>query len=130
MLGRVEWKGGSKVDCFNEAGDCLEIDWDDGPTPVQITLQMIGACSLADIQTGLKGRKIDRIWIELAAERKTTSPRVFTKINMIYHVDADAPKKLVKRLVEKSHETYCTVSNMLKSTVEITSDVMVNGEPC
>tara|TARA_Y100001935_G_scaffold197651_1_gene165871 strand:+ start:777 stop:1169 length:393 start_codon:yes stop_codon:yes gene_type:complete len=130
MLGRVEWKGGSKVDCFNEAGDCLEIDWDDGPTPVQITLQMIGACSLADIQTGLKGRKIDRIWIELAAERKTTSPKVFTKINMIYHVDADAPKKLVKRLVEKSHETYCTVSNMFKSTVEITSDVMVNGELC
>ena len=130
MLGRVEWKGGSKVDCFNEAGDCLEIDWDDGPTPVQITLQMIGACSLADIQTGLKGRKIDRIWIELAAERKTTSPKVFTKINMIYHVDADAPKKLVKRLVKKSHETYCTVSNMFKSTVEITSDVMVNGELC
>ena len=130
MLGRVEWKGGSKVDCFNEAGDCLQIDWDDGPTPVQITLQMIGACSLADIQTGLKGRKIDRIWIELAAERKTTSPKVFTKINMIYHVDADAPKKLVKRLVEKSHETYCTVSNMFKSTVEITSDVMVNGELC
>ena len=130
MLGRVEWKGGSKVDCFNEAGDCLEIDWDDGPTPVQITLQMIGACSLADIQTGLKGRKIDRIWIELAAERKTTSPKVFTKINMIYHVDADAPNKLVKRLVEKSHETYCTVSNMFKSTVEITSDVMVNGELC
>ena len=130
MLGRVEWKEGSKVDCFNEAGDCIEIDWDDGPTPVQITLQMIGACSLADIQTGLKGRKIERIWIELAAERKDTAPKIFTKINMIYHVDAEAPKKLVKRLVEKSHETYCTVSNMFKKTVEITSDVIVNGELC
>lgn len=130
MLGRVEWKGDSKVDCFNEAGDCIEIDWDNGPTPVQLTLQMIGACSLADIQTGLKGRKIDRIWIELEAERKTTAPKVFTKIKMTYHVDAEAPKKLVKRLVEKSHETYCTVSNMFKSTVEITSDVVVNGEIC
>ena len=130
MLGRVEWKGDSKVDCFNEAGDCIEIDWDNGPTPVQITLQMIGACSLADIQTGLKGRKIDRIWIELEAERKSTAPKVFTKIKMIYHVDAEAPKKLVKRLVEKSQETYCTVSNMFKSTVEITSDVVVNGEIC
>ena len=128
MLGRVEWKGDSKVDCFNEAGDCIEIDWDDGPTPVQITLQMIGACSLADIQTGLKGRKIDKIWIELAAERKTTAPKVFTKIKMTYYVDAEAPKKLA--LVEKSHETYCTVSNMFKSTVEITSDVVVNGELC
>lgn len=130
MLGRVEWKGDSKADCFNEAGDCIEIDWDNGPTPVQITLQMIGACSLADIQTGLKGRKIDRIWIELEAERKSTAPKVFTKIKMTYHVDAEAPKKLVKRLVEKSHETYCTVSNMFKSTVEITSDVVVNGEIC
>jgi len=130
MLGRVEWKGDSKVDCFNEAGDCIEIDWDNGPTPVQLTLQMIGACSLADIQTGLKGRKIDRIWIELEADRKSTAPKVFTKIKMTYHVDAEAPKKLVKRLVEKSHETYCTVSNMFKSTVEITSDVVVNGEIC
>ena len=130
MLGRVEWKGDSKVDCFNEAGDCIEIDWDNGPTPVQLTLQMIGACSLADIQTGLKGRKIDRIWIELEAERKSTAPKVFTKIKMTYHVDAEAPKKLVKRLVEKSHETYCTVSNMFKSTVEITSDVVINGEIC
>ena len=130
MLGRVEWKGDSKVDCFNEAGDCIEIDWDNGPTPVQLTLQMIGACSLADIQTGLKGRKIDRIWIELEAERKSTAPKVFTKIKMTYHVDAEAPKKLVKRLVEKSHEAYCTVSNMFKSTVEITSDVVVNGEIC
>ena len=130
MLGRVEWTGGSKVDCFNGVGDCIKIDWDNGPTPVQISLQMIGACSLADIQTGLKGRKIDKIWIELAAERKTTTPKVFTKINMTYHVDAEAPKKLVKRLVEKSHETYCTVSNMFKSTVEITSNVVVNGEFC
>ena len=116
MLGRVEWKGSSKVDCYNEAGDCIEIDWDNGPTPVQLTLQMIGACSLADVQTGLKGRKIDRIWIELEAERKSTAPKVFTKIKMTYHVDAEAPKKLVKRLVEKSHETYCTVSNTVSYT--------------
>ena len=63
MLGRVEWKGGSKVDCFNELGDRLEIDWNNGPSPVQVTLQMIGACSLADIQTGPKDRTIDKIWI-------------------------------------------------------------------
>ncbi len=36
MLGRVEWKEGSKVDCFNEAGDCIEIDWDNlGETSVE-----------------------------------------------------------------------------------------------
>lgn len=130
MLGRVEWKGDSRVDCYNEEGDCVKIDWDNGPTPVQVVLQMIGACSLADIQIGLKDRKIDKIWIELDGERAKTSPKVFTKIIMTYHVEGDAPKKLVKRLVEKSHETYCTVSNMFKSTVEFNSNVVVNGELC
>ena len=91
---------------------------------------MIGACSLADIQIGLKDRPIERIWIELDADRKNTSPKVFTKIRMTYHVDGEAPVKLVKRLVEKSHETYCTVSNMFKPTVEITSSVVINGELC
>lgn len=130
MLGRVEWKGNSKVDCFNEAGDKLEIDWNNGPSPVQVTLQMIGACSLADIQTGLKDRKVEKIWIELEGERADTAPRVFTKVNMIYHIEGEAPKKLVKRLVHKSHETYCSVSNMFSSKVEFTSSVVINGEIC
>ena len=130
MLGRVEWKGNSRVDCFNEAGDKLEIDWNNGPSPVQVTLQMIGACSLADIQTGLKDRKIDKIWIELDAERAESAPRVFTKVNMVYYIEGEAPKKLVKRLVHKSHEMYCSVSNMFNSSVEFTSSVVVNGEVC
>ncbi|MEC7255003.1 MAG: OsmC family protein [Candidatus Thermoplasmatota archaeon] len=130
MLGRVEWRGNSRVDCFNEAGDKLEIDWNNGPSPVQVTLQMIGACSLADIQTGLKDRKVDKIWIELDAERAESAPRVFTKVNMVYYIEGEAPKKLVKRLVHKSHEMYCSVSNMFNSSVEFTSSVVVNGEVC
>jgi putative redox protein len=130
MLGRVEWRGDSRVDCFNEAGDKLEIDWNNGPSPVQVTLQMIGACSLADIQTGLKDRKVDKIWIELDAERAESAPRVFTKVNMVYYIEGEAPKRLVKRLVHKSHEMYCSVSNMFNSSVEFTSSVVVNGEVC
>ncbi|DAC58690.1 MAG TPA: OsmC family protein [Candidatus Poseidoniaceae archaeon] len=128
MRGRVEWKGGSRVDCFNESGNKLEIDWNGGPSPVQVTLQMIGACSLADIQTGLKDRKVEKIWIELDAERAESAPRIFTKVNMVYHIEGEAPIKLVERLVHKSHETYCSVSNMFNSTVEFTSSVVVNGE--
>ena len=130
MFGRVEWKGESKADCFNETGDCIEIDWDNGPTPVQIVLQMIGACSLADIQTGLKDREISRIYIELSGQRKTEAPKVFTAIEMNYFIEGDAPKRLARKLVEKSHDKYCTVSNMFKSTVDISSNVFVNGETC
>ena len=45
-------------------------------------------------------------------------------------IEGDAPKRLARKLVEKSHEKYCTVSNMFKSTVDISSNVFVNGETC
>ena len=58
MYGKVEWVGGSKAECYNEHGQSIIVDWEEGPNPVQITLQMIGACSLADIEIGLKDRAV------------------------------------------------------------------------
>ena len=130
MYGKVEWVGGSKAECFNEHGQSIIVDWEEGPNPVQITLQMIGACSLADIEIGLKDRAVSKIWIELDGERATDYPRVFTKITMKYHIVGEVPMKLVTKLVQKSHEKYCSVSNMFKPTVDMSSQVFVNGELC
>ena len=54
MYGRVDWLGEHLVECSNANGQKITIDWEDGPSPVQITLQMIGACSLVDVVEGLK----------------------------------------------------------------------------
>ena len=112
MYGRVEWSGGDTVACTNERGDRIDIDWEEGPTPVQVALQMIGACSTADIVLGLKDRAFSEVWIEMNATRRETRPKVFTDIHMVYHVRGDVPLKLVERLASKSHEKYCTVSQM------------------
>ena len=104
----------------------ITIDWEDGPSPVQITLQMIGACSLVDVVEGLKQRDFDKVWIEMESERAENAPRVFTSINMVYNVRGEVPIKLVERIVAKSHEKYCTISNMIKHTAEITSSVIVH----
>ena len=42
---------------------------------------------------------------------------------MIYNIEADAPERLVKGLIEKSHEKYCTVSNMLLESIKITTEL-------
>jgi putative redox protein len=88
---------------------------------------MMGACALADVVEGLKQRDFDKVWIEMESERAESAPRVFTSIHMVYHIRGDVPRKLVERIVEKSHEKYCTVSNMLKHTAEITSSVEIHS---
>jgi putative redox protein len=112
MYGRVDWTGGDTVACTNERGDRLDLNWEDGPTPMQVVMQMIGACSTADLVLGLKERSFSEVWVEMNGTRAETVPKVFTDIHMVYHVRGDVPLKLVERIVAKSHEKYCTVSQM------------------
>ncbi len=125
MEGKVEWTGGSTLDGINSSGDRVSMNWEEGPSPMQVVLQCVGACSLVDVVDGVKGREIRSAHVDLTSERAKDPPRVFTKIHMNYVVDSDAPEVLLRRLVEKSHEKYCSVSNMLIGTVDITWELNV-----
>ena len=127
MQGRVEWTGGNGLLCTNSNEQSLVLDWEDGPSPMQVTLQMIGACSLVDVIVGLKDRQFTKVWVELDSTRAETTPRVFESVKMIYHVEGDVPEKLLERIVAKSHEKYCSVSNMF-TEVGMTSSVVVHRD--
>ena len=119
MQGRVEWTGGTTLDGINAAGQRISMDWESGPSPMQLTLQMVGACSLVDVVIGLKERAFTNAWVDLDSIRAETSPRRFTSITMVYHVVGDVPQKLVERVVAKSHEKYCSVSASLDPSINI-----------
>lgn len=119
MQSKVEWFGEHGLKCTNSEGQSLDLDWENGPSPMQVTLQMVGACSLVDIVIGLKERPFSKVWVELDSVREEQSPRVFTSIEMTYHIAGDIPRTLVERIVAKSHEKYCSVSNMLNKSVNI-----------
>jgi len=125
MQGRVEWTGGNGLICTNSNQQSIELDWENGPSPMQVTLQMIGACSLVDVVIGLKDRQFTKVWVELDSTRAETTPRVFQTVEMTYHVEGDVPEKLLERIVVKSHEKYCSVSNMF-TDVALTSKVVVH----
>jgi putative redox protein len=120
MQSKVEWFGEHGLKCTNFNGQSLDLDWETGPSPMQVTLQMVGACSLVDVVIGLKERPFSKVWVELDSIREEQSPRVFTSIEMTYHVAGDIPQNLVERIVAKSHEKYCSVSNMINQTAKIT----------
>ena len=126
MQSKVEWFGEHGLKCTNSNGQSLDLDWETGPSPMQVTLQMVGACSLVDVVIGLKERPFSKVWVELDSVREEQSPRVFTSIEMIYHVAGEIPQNLVERIVAKSHEKYCSVSNMINQSVNISWRVEIH----
>ena len=128
MYGTVEWTGEKNMVGINSNGQKIEMEWDDGPSPMQITLQMVGACSLVDVILGLKERKFSKAWVEMEATRSEESTRHFTSMHLIYHVTGNVPKKLVERVVENSHEKYCGVSNSIREDCKITTGVEIHEE--
>jgi putative redox protein len=127
MANTVEWIQDSKISCKNAIGDEIIMDWEHGPSPVQLLLQSVAACSIVDVVGGLSQREVKRAWIEIEAERAETSPRYLTSLTMIYHVEGAVPKKLVERLVKMSHEKYCSVSNSLRKDMEMNWQVEIHS---
>ena len=93
------------------------------PRPMETVLAGTGACTAYDVVLILKrGRHaVTGCRLKMSAERATTDPKVFTRINMHFVVsgrqlNADA----VARAVALSHEKYCSATAMLAKTAEIT----------
>ena len=127
MANTVEWIQESKISCKNANGDEVIMDWEHGPSPVQLLLQSIAACSIVDVVGGLSQRDVKRVWIEIDAERAENTPRRLTSVTMIYHVEGVAPLKLVERLVHLSHDKYCSVSNSLREDVDINWKIEIHS---
>ena len=120
MRGEVSWQGEKKMVGTTSSGHNIDMDWNSGPTPMEITLQMAGACSMVDVIVGLKERNVTSARVELEAVRADETPRVFTHIKMKYIIEGEnLPEKLVQRLIEASQDRYCSVSLMLGSTAKI-----------
>jgi len=122
----VEWTGETTMAGINAAGQRISMDWETGPSPMQLMLQMVGACSLVDVVVGLKDRVFTGAWVEMDSTRAEESPRVFTSMTMVYHVEGDVPRKLVERVVAKSHEKYCSVSNSLDAAIKVDWSVVLH----
>ena len=122
----MEWTGETAMAGINAAGQRISMDWETGPSPMQLMLQMVGACSLVDVVVGLKDRVFTGAWVEMDSTRAEESPRVFTSMTMVYHVEGDVPRKLVERVVAKSHEKYCSVSNSLDAAIKVDWSVVLH----
>ena len=88
-----------------------------GPSPMQMMLQSVAACSAIDVVDILRKRrrKIIALVIEITAERADTHPRVFTSMHLHYRITSpDATDNDVRRAIELSQDQYCSASAVIK----------------
>ena len=96
-----------------------------GPRPMEMILLGLGGCTAFDVVTILQKSRVNIVdcEVEISAQRADAVPAVFTKAHVHYIVKGPGLQdKQVKRAVDLTSEKYCSVSMMLKSSVEITYD--------
>ena len=115
MNGEVVWTEAAGYIGTTDRGKRFGIYGSDSPSPMEMVLHGHAACSLIDVIDGLKHRKenVEFIKIEIEADRADQTPKVFTSVRMRYIVKGDVPETLVKRLIESSHDKYCSVGIMI-----------------
>ncbi len=133
MKARVKWI--QDVMFVGESGSGHSVVMDGAPDaggrnlgvrPMEMLLLGLGGCSAFDVMLILKrGReRVTDCVVEIAAERATEDPKVFTRIAMRYIITGVAldPKK-AERAVNLSAEKYCSATAVLGKTAQITHTI-------
>ena len=96
-----------------------------GSKAMEMVLVALGGCTAMDVLSLLKKMRQDvrDFDVELDAERAEGHPAVFTKMHLHYIIIGnDINSDNVNKAINLSMNKYCSVSAMLKKSVEITWD--------
>ena len=100
------------------------------PTPVEMLLMAVAACTAADVISILlkKRQEVTEYLVEISGDRKEDHPRAFTRFNVNHIVHGrNVSEKAVADAVELSDTKYCSVAATVRPTAEIiTSFEIVN----
>jgi putative redox protein len=101
-------------------------DGDDpqAPTPLELTLIALCACTGLDVTSILQKMKVPVRSLEVTADadRSPDHPRLFTRIRLKYVAGGAVPADKLRRAIELSEETYCSVGAMLRARAEVTHE--------
>ncbi|MGI6553364.1 MAG: OsmC family peroxiredoxin [Clostridia bacterium] len=100
-----------------------------GPTPMQVVLMGLGACSGMDVVSILEKMRVpfDKFQIKLEAQRQSEHPKVFTQVKMVYQIwGKDIPAEKLARAIELTQEKYCSVLHMINKSAQILFSSEIN----
>ena len=127
MKASVSWVDNETFIGESESGHQVIMDGNSqdskAPSPMEMVLMSVGACSSVDVVSILKKSKqqVTGVKVELSSERREEAPRYFTKIHLHFVATGKAISiKHLERAVTLSADKCCSVALMLEKSVEIT----------
>lgn len=123
----VRWIGEEKFVAISPSGHAIALDSESasnkGPTPMELTLMALAACTATDVVSILKKKRQKLVSLEVlcSGERASEPPKVWTKLEVLYRLRGEQLEEAaVKRAIELSEQKYCSVSAMLQKTATLT----------
>jgi putative redox protein len=92
-------------------------------SPMELLLIALGACTGSDVVSILEKKRVQLSMFEMkvTGERAKEFPKAYTKIHIDYSFAGDNSKeKDVAHAIDLSMTKYCSVSAMIKNSVEMT----------
>lgn len=136
MQADVVWKEGmsfeGRAKGFSVPMDApMPLGQDFGPTPKELLLMSLSACSAMDV-IGLfkKDRQsIDQFKVQTKVESSTSEhPKVFLSVEMIFYRDGPIDQDKAIKAIHLTQTKYCGVSAMLFASAPIHWKLVLNGK--
>jgi len=99
-----------------------------GPRPKELLLMALGGCTASDVIPILRKKRVpfDGLEVRLTGTVRDEHPQVFTEIHVEYLVYGEGINPAdVERAIELSRTKYCSVTAMLRPTVNITHSYQI-----
>lgn len=122
---RVVWVEREQFLVTTPSGHTIAFDSDrernSGPGAMETLLGALGVCTATDVAMILKKKRQHLAGLEISVrgERASTTPAVWTKIELVYRLKGDLDEKAVRHAIELSQSKYCSVAAMLGKVASI-----------
>jgi putative redox protein len=135
----VVWEGGMRYRGGRAGGPQVVLDGDSeaGPTPPDVLVTALAACSAIDVAEYLEKRRTPpaSLAVSVRFSRAPKPPRRVTEAHLTFRVATDSPREHVERAVQLSFDRYCSVAaslapdTVLAFTVELTPATAAAAAP-
>ena len=125
---QLDWRGEFRFEATaDQVRTSIDGDGQAGPTPVNLLLESIGACTAIDVVDILqKGRQeVRAMHVEVEAERRDEVPRAITRFTIRFRIEGDVSEPRAQRAIDLSLEKYCSVFHSLRMDISVDTELEI-----
>lgn len=126
---RVVWRERMTFDAITNSKHSLVLDSappngdDRGARPMELLLTALAGCTAMDVLSILEKKRepVEAFQVSIRAARADEHPKVYTDIQVLYHVWGKVNPQSVQHAIELSENKYCGVAAMLGKCATIST---------